>query len=301
VTRCRPAVALMIAILMVASTMLTVACGGGTTSELSTTTTTLPSLVGSFAGPGVGRPLSTADPLRVTLIGDSVMWDSAAAITSILESTGVVQVQDRSVLGFNFSHGLRDVHGDDIPWRTEIPRYLAETRPDVIVTGFGLVDELGIMRGNQTIEDFREHVTEAMGLLTASGAKALVLGVMPSVDGIEKRDPKPFARDVNEIFRALPLLFPGIVQYLDPDHLIAPDGLPVYVVEGQRVRKKDLTHICPSGAARLTAGIYETLTVSWPVPPPAAGWESGSWTTDPRYDLPPGACIEMWPGQGEAP
>ena len=71
-TRCRPAVVLMLAILIVASTMLTVACGGDTTSELSTTSTTLPSLVGSFAGPGVGQLLSTADPLRVTLVGDSV-------------------------------------------------------------------------------------------------------------------------------------------------------------------------------------------------------------------------------------
>ena len=74
----------------------------------------------------------------------------------------------------------------------------------------------------------------------------------------------------------------------------APDGVPrltIPVPGGElRVRKIDLGHYCPDGAARFGQAMVEILGVAARVPPPTAPWYAGPWRQDDRYDDPPGAC-----------
>ena len=48
--------------------------------------------------------------------------------------------------------------------------------------------------------------------------------------------------------------------------------------------------MCPYGAAAFGALLTEDFTPLLHLPPMRLGWEYGSWTSDPRYNDPPGAC-----------
>jgi hypothetical protein len=298
-------------VLVLAVAVAVSSCGSGTTGATNdsaietttlSTTTTEPPVVGALTGPGVGRVPTPQDPLRVTLVGDSTMWDASPGITAGLESTGVVKVQDRSIIGLNLTHGMRNVFGGDIDWRHEFVRIVDETNPDVVITGFGLIDSWAVDLGGQTPAELESSMREAIALLGSRGARIVELGVLASVDGAEKPNPKPFGRYANPVLRSIAAFSGGSVMFVDSDPLIAPEHRAVYELPGligpERVRKTDLTHICPAGAARLAMGLRNAIATAWPLPPPAPDWNTGPWTLDDRYSLPPTACTATLPGQG---
>ena len=284
---------------LVASALLLSGCSSSSTSQdvVETTTTTRQILFGDLVGPTTGRTLTAADPLRVTLFGDSVLYDSEPAVSANLTSTGVVRPANRTTPGFNFGHGL-SVIAVDLDWRSILRDMMKETDPEVVVTWFGIIDSFGIAHGNQTPEGFAAALREALTIMTAASTKVIMFGVLPSVDDAGKPTVGPMNRDANPIMQQVAAEFAGKVEYYDTELLLSPEGRAVYSVDGLRVRKLDLIHICPDGAVRIADAIHDTLARSWPVPAAAPGWTAGPWRTAARYDDPPGACIRTHPGLG---
>jgi peptidoglycan/LPS O-acetylase OafA/YrhL len=229
--------------------------------------------------PALRRP-TAEDPLRVVLVGDSYMFDAAPGIEAALESTGMARVEDHSTLGFAIT---RD--GADGQLRAVI-----EEQPDLVITMWARFDIVWMAENDSAA--FASRLDAATRLLVESGAHVVVVGLAPSVEGL--LDPHPVPREINGLFARLPDAFPGQVTYLDPDPVVAPSGeatRSIAVPGGElRVRKPDLSHFCPDGAARFGQALVELLAVSAAVPPPTAPWYAGPWRQDPRYDDPPGAC-----------
>lgn len=271
--------------------------GSDAATTADSTTTTRQVVHGSLVGPTTGRTLTPADPLRVTLFGDSVLYDAEPAVTANLTSTGVVRPANRTTPGFNFGHGLSLIAAD-LDWRSLVGDMMAETKPEVVVTWFGIIDSFGISRSNQTPEGFTAALREALSMMTSGSTKVIMFGVPPSMDKSGTSAAAPMNRDANPIMERLSAEFAGKVEYFDTDRLLSPSDSAVYTLDGVRVRKLDLIHICPDGAALIAEAIHATLARSWPVPPATVEWRTGPWRSVARYDDPPGACVDTYPGLG---
>ena len=97
--------------------------------------------------------------------------------------------------------------------------------------------------------------------------------------------------------------FPGHALYLSTAQLFAPGGrflTWMRTSQGKwvRARKLDNTHMCPYGAAQFGALVTEELTPILHLGALKPGWEFASWTEDPRYNDPPGACPDDQPPAG---
>jgi hypothetical protein len=121
----------------------------------------------------------------------------------------------------------------------------------------------------------------------------VIVGLAPSqTSGL---DTSPVGLEINDVFASMVTAFPGKVVYLDPDPVVAPDGVPrlnIDTPEGPvRVRKADLSHFCPDGSARFGMAVTTLLSdvAAVPVPDPAS-WAYGEWRADGRFNDPPGAC-----------
>ena len=278
--------------------LLIAGCGGGATTAPISTTTTRPTIYGTLTGPTTGRMLTATDPLRVTLFGDSLIYDATPAVTANLASTGVVVTSARATPGFNFGRSLSVLAIEDLDWRSLIGDMMTQTNPEVVITTFGIIDSAGIANAKQTPEALAAALREALTLMTAGTTKVIMFGVLPSLDDAGKPTVRPMNRDANPIMQQIVTEFAGEVEYYDTDLLLSDTGEPVYSVDGRRVRKLDLIHICPDGAALIATAVHDALARSWPVPAPAPDWASGTWRGAARYDDPPGACVSTHPGLG---
>jgi hypothetical protein len=89
----------------------------------------------------------------------------------------------------------------------------------------------------------------------------------------------------------------------DPEHVIYLDAATVWGTEfavdldgdGTPERKRDLVHVCPSGAARFAAWLTGELSSRFAAvtPAPPTAWAAGAWVTDDRYDSPVGSCAPL--------
>jgi hypothetical protein len=110
----------------------------------------------------------------------------------------------------------------------------------------------------------------------------------------------------NNIAEKMTTYFPGRVMYLPVasslllhgkfSSWLPPVGDPhAPAAEWIRVRKLDNVHLCPEGAARYANAILSDLTAVFKLMPTSNAWQSGSWTTNPDFNDPPGACPDDHP------
>jgi hypothetical protein len=317
-------------LLMAAGAMLAacatapVAAGTKTTSRTAatrTTTGTAPNTVtgtatGSVPGSGgfshevpialgPGRVISTTDPLRIMLIGDSVMYVAAPAIASELDSTGVVRVYPRALPGW----GLTTAGN----WRTELPLLISQLHPDLVIGMWSWDD-------NEALEHpraYRAMLGQAIDLMITPGDG--VAGVMfmqfPPLGPLPPYMKDAKARDAhrdagvaawNAIAKSMASIHPGRVMYFPVAGAVELDGKftpwlpPMNEVQSPRsqwvrVRMVDNVHLCPAGASRYAAALTADLTALYRLPPPSPGWQAGPWTLDHRYSNPPGSCPDDHP------
>ncbi len=111
----------------------------------------------------------------------------------------------------------------------------------------------------------------------------------------------------NDIAEKMTRDFPGRVMYFPLASSVLLDGkkysawLPP---EGDpkapsdqwiRVRKLDNVHLCPEGSARYADALLADMTSVFALSPAAGDWSQGSWTSDPDFNNPPGACPDDHP------
>jgi peptidoglycan/LPS O-acetylase OafA/YrhL len=253
----------------------------------------------------VGRVPTSADPLRVWILGDSVMADSAPGVTAALQATGQVQVVADSAFG---GWGLTT----DPTWSSDSAQIISRYRPEMVIGTWSWDDQAA--QSNRFA--YLARLTSATQALLApgTGITAVVLLQFPQAG------PNPYAVDPatrqadwtennamqavwNDLARQATTFFPAHALYLSTQDLFAPDGRFLiwhHTPDGGwlRARKLDNAHMCPYGAAELGALVVSDLTPVLGLGPMAAGWELGSWVHDANYNDPPGACPADQPPPG---
>ncbi len=245
-----------------------------------------------------GRVLSASDPLRVMIIGDSVMQDAAPGVTAALQATGVVRVVDNDARKY---WGLTTVPS----WRTEWPRLIKEYRPEVVV-GMWTWDAVP---AKADPVGYGRLVNEAFSVLTAPGGGVDALAIMEfprshpnssSVDPAAQVDQDGPTGAWNSVMASVAPQWPSRYLFLPVASSLEVNGQYSAWLPGpggvlSRARKTDNFHLCPTGAARLGEAVLDQLTPMLGLPSPAASWWTGSWTKDRTYDDPPGSCPDDHP------
>jgi peptidoglycan/LPS O-acetylase OafA/YrhL len=238
---------------------------------------------------------SPLHPLRVTLVGDSVMRAQAPAVTAALESTGAAVVTDMAYPGWGLAN--------DPGWASGVPVMLERTRAQMVVATWSWDDDWAL--SDQA--GYRAALARFLATLLdpggATGAQAVVLEQFPPLGPLPQASGGPAgqARRVagvsawNAAAASMPARFPGRVLYLPLAGAVETGGhYTSWLAAGPagrwvRVRSVDATHFCPAGAARYAEALLADLRTELPLPP-AGAWWSASWSRDPVYDSPPGSC-----------
>jgi len=250
-------------------------------------------------------PATRADPTRAWIFGDSVMQDSSLGIIAALEATGEVTLAVNSTFP---GWGLSTLH----TWPSWVSQNLAHYHPQIAIGSWSWDDP----EAESDPVAYRALLTSFVRamLAPADGVDVVVLLQFPQA-GPDTSITDPVVRQQtwvrqtrqqdawNAVARQVVTAFPGHALYLTTEQLFAPDGrFLTWMRTPQdtwvRARKLDNTHMCPYGAAQFGAFLTADLTPYLHLRAMTPGWEYGSWTLDPRYNDPPGACPDDQPPPG---
>jgi len=249
---------------------------------------------------------SPSDPLRVMLIGDSVMHDASYAITAALQATGEATVSTKTYDGFGLTTATN--------WPTSLPNLIRQTRAQLIIASWSW-DEYGPTTPNalhqpvQYTSLLRRFVSTV--LAPGDGVEGVLFtqfpteGVVPGAADTTRLRRKG-SEAWNGIAAQMATYFPGRVMYLPVGSAVLLNGrystwLPprddVRAPSDQwiRARKLDNVHLCPEGSARYADAILTDMTVVLGLGPAVGDWSQGAWTSDPNFNNPPGACPDDHP------
>ncbi len=269
---------------------------------------------GGYAGQQPIRLTTTpspADPLRVMLLGDSVMHDASYGITAALQATGEVSVATRTIDGFGLTTATN--------WPTSIPALIRQTRAQLIVASWSW-DQYGPTTPNALHQPARYAALLRSAVSTmltpGNGVEGVVFTQFPQSGAIRAANPADQAaynaarwngvKAWNRIAAQMSTEFPGRVMYLPLASSVLLHGRPFAWLppEGKahapsaewiRVRKLDDVHLCPEGSARYADALLADLTSVMGLAPAQGNWSQGPWTSDPNFNDPPGACPDDHP------
>jgi peptidoglycan/LPS O-acetylase OafA/YrhL len=258
-----------------------------------------------------GTVVSAAQPLRVMLLGDSVMHDFSYGITAALQATGEATVVTTTIDGFGLTTSS--------DWPTEFPKLIAQHHPQLIL-GTWSWDNDGPTKPNALYQPaaYTALLRRAVkALLTpGNGVAGVILTQFPTSGTVKAPNPAEQARDDrvrvaginawNATAAKMAADFPGRVMYLPVGsslllhgHYSAwlpPVGDPHAPSDRwTRVRKLDNVHICPEGSARYAKAVLSDMTGIFKLPKASPSWTQGAWTSDPDFNDPPGACPDDHP------
>lgn len=243
---------------------------------------------------------SPAHPLRVWILGDSVMNDGSPAIGAALGATGEASVvADSSFGGWGLTRQLS--------WVQQSQQIITTFHPQVIIGTWSWDNTLA----GDDPKGYAALLRQAMSVWLApgDGVDLVVFLQFPQIG------PPTFIQQANErqrwwaeqalgqdswdrIAQGLVTDFPGHAVYLSTQQVFAPGGrfLTWAITTGStwtRVRQVDNIHLCPYGAVEMGQLVVGDLEPILDLPPPAPGWQLGTWTQDPRFNIGlfgPGAC-----------
>jgi hypothetical protein len=249
-----------------------------------------------------GRVLSAADPLRVMVIGDSVMHDISPGLGAALQATGVVKIvadDDRKWWGLTSTSA----------WRTDWPRLLRENRPELVVGTWSW--DMGTAQTDPAA--YARLAEDALGMLLAPGSgvdgvaiiefppygpPASVLDPAKAQQALAAAERNRTAWD--SLMSSLASRWPGQYMFLPVANSVEVNGqystwLPGPGGVWSRARKTDNFHVCPTGAAAMGQAVLDQLSPVLGLPPAMPGWWTGSWTRNSTYDEPSGSCPDDHP------
>jgi lysophospholipase L1-like esterase len=223
------------------------------------------------------RDLATA-PATMLILGDSGMVDLSPALEASFTAAGVDRVVNAAWPGFGLSR-------TEFAWRDEWRRIIETERPSVVV----------VMLGGWDLRYLEDHgpraygalVAEALGILTAGGARVEWLAMLPGGQS--------YLPIVNTVYAQLPHWSSSVDFFDAQGPLRSPDGSYLRTVPSPMgdllVRKPDHWHFCPDGAALVAAAVHAHLNELGWIPPAEVEWMHGAWRERADlYDNPPGAC-----------
>lgn len=254
---------------------------------------------------------SATNPLRVMILGDSVMHDASYGITASLQATGEATVSTKTIDGFGLTTATS--------WPTAIPSLIRQTHAQLIIASWSW-DQYGPTTPNalhQPVQytDLLRRAVSTM-LTPGNGVEGVLFTEFPQSGEEAAANPADTASynkerragviAWNDIAKKMTTEFPGRVMYFPlADSILLhgqystwlpPEGAP-HAPDDQwiRVRKLDNVHLCPEGSARYAAALLADMTSVFRLAPAGANWSQGSWTTDPDFNDPPGACPDDHP------
>jgi len=274
------------------------------TAQLASTSKHQAGRVSSAAGPMTPRSValtgsapSVGDPLRVWILGDSVMEDSSPGVTAALQATGRATVVANSSFG---GWGLTT----QLAWVSQSQQIIADYHPQMIIGTWSWDDAVAEHHPKTYAALLRRAL--ATWMTPGDGVELVVLlqfpqtGPSPTLLNAKAQAQAWAAEteaqdDWDAIAKKVVLEFPGHALYLSTSQLFAPHGRFLTwfrTADGDwvRARKEDNTHMCPLGAAELGQLVVNDLMAPLGLGTPQPGWQYGAWTTEPRYNDPPGAC-----------
>ena len=254
---------------------------------------------------------SAADPLRVMILGDSVMHDASYGITASLQATGEATVATRTIDGFGLTTATS--------WPTSVPNLIRSTRAQLIVASWSW-DQYGPTTPNALHQpvQYTDLLRRAVATMLApgDGVEGVIFTQFPLSGDLDAANPANTASynkerraglvAWNNIAEKMTKLFPGRVMYFPlADSILLhgtysawlpPEGDPHAPNSAwTRVRKLDNVHLCPEGSARYAAALLADLTSVFQLTPADHNWSQGAWTSDPDFNDPPGACPDDHP------
>jgi hypothetical protein len=223
------------------------------TAATAATATTKP-----VTGPACRAPLTTADPLRLWIGGDSLAGSLGPSLGDLAGRTGVVQpVFDARVSSGLLSPGFLD-------WPRQAGEDMSRYDPEVVVFIVGANDAKNIAGGADRDQSWRAQyaalVEEMLMVLRGDNRAVYWVGAPVMADAAYSERVK----DVNEVFREVAAQHPD-VRYVDAYSLFSgPNGsyapnLPVPGAGVVRVRAADGIHFTPDGGDLLAHGLYDEL------------------------------------------
>jgi peptidoglycan/LPS O-acetylase OafA/YrhL len=245
---------------------------------------------------------ASSRPYRTWIFGDSVMVDSSPGITAALQATGDVSVTVNSAFP---GWGLTTVSS----WPSQVQQPLAHSSIQIAMGTWSWDDQ----EAETDPAGYRSLLKRFVTALLAppDGVKLVVLLQFPVVGPADSiLDPAAREKDWlsrtkatdawDAAARQVVAEFPYRALYLTTSQLFAPGGKFLTWMRTPsgtwvRARKLDNTHMCPYGAAQFGSLVTEELTPILRLGAMKSGWEFASWTKDPRYNDPPGACPDDQP------
>jgi peptidoglycan/LPS O-acetylase OafA/YrhL len=264
--------------------------------------------VGNSSVPGSGgisteRPIalgfhpSPSSPLRILLLGDSVMNIQAPALEAAFAATGAAEVADHSFPGWGLT--------TDKSWRQDVASSIAQQypRPQLVLATWSWDDNWAL--GNPA--SYTQALDEFVRIVLASGdgVRGLVFEQFPPVGPVMGQsttgnlDAVLKARNLgidawNRVAEKVAASFPGRVMYFPVGSAVTVDGrFSAWLPPGNstsvprstwvRARMVDNTHFCPAGDARYADAVLADVRSLYGLPAPSPDWSKGTWTEDPRF------------------
>jgi peptidoglycan/LPS O-acetylase OafA/YrhL len=272
---------------------------------------------GSSAVPGSGGAIgnltdlpafSAANPLRVSVLGDSLARISEPGIAAALGATGEVTVSNSAYTGFGLNRQYRALTGKLVPGLSWLKQLIGTTRPQLVLATWGWdgtcvvgaatygTYTCALERQSAYTKMLKSAVSELLGPL---GVSAVVFLQFPTTgqnmeEGEAPTDPTIAQNAAGEqawdrVAQSMAALFPGKVMYLPVARSVLLHGTtysaflpPVDRPNAPqstwvRVRMTDGTHMCPDGVSRYADALLADLTQAFNLDPAAPGWTSQSW------------------------
>lgn len=206
------------------------------------------------------------DPLRVWIIGDSLMELLGPSLVNASDESGIVDAE----IDFRFVSGL--TRKDFFDWPAHATEQLPVVQPDLVIAMFGGNDGQdvnidGVLTDKFTpawIEFYHGRVAEAMDVFTGTGSRVYWIGLPVMRNEVFSGH----AEEMNQVYAEEANKRP-MVKLIDSWDLFTDENgeYAAYLTNAEGnlelMRYGDGVHFTWAGARRLAALVFETMAEDW--------------------------------------
>lgn len=254
---------------IVAAVITTTSGPSTSTPEPTDESTTTPTVA-----PDLGPPVHS-----VYYLGDSVAYDMWPGVEAALLASGL-----EAHSGAFGGVGLIPQSSGPTPIES-LRLTLDELRPDLLIL------QLSVWDAGQSAESQRAALEE-LRLLAVERNQRILLLSFPTFSP-ERTAPGQDLLETNAM--TIAAASPDLIRFADQTSALGEIFDVDIDDDGNPERKRDGIHVCPTGALRSAQWLVNYLASEYSgvVPASTNDWALGPWSSDERYDSPPGACAPL--------